>query len=65
MATSDATGQIRAGLPVIEVRHLHREPKWVSLPLTDYRPPLISAPQDEARLSSALQQASEAAASGG
>ena len=61
VATSDATGQIRAGLPVIEVRHLRREPKWVSLPFTDYCPPLISAPQDEARLSSALQQVSEAA----
>jgi CelD/BcsL family acetyltransferase involved in cellulose biosynthesis len=61
VATSDATGQIRTGLPVIEVRHLRREPKWVSLPFTDYCPPLISAPQDEASLSSALQQVSEAA----
>jgi CelD/BcsL family acetyltransferase involved in cellulose biosynthesis len=61
VTTSDATGQIQAGLPVIEVRHLHRDPKWVSLPFTDYCPPLISAPEDEARLSSALQQVSEAA----
>jgi CelD/BcsL family acetyltransferase involved in cellulose biosynthesis len=60
VTTSDATGQIQAGLPVIEVRHLHREPKWVSLPFTDYCPPLVSAPEDEARLSSALQQISEA-----
>jgi hypothetical protein len=43
----------QAGLPMIEVRHLHREPKWVSLPFTDYCPPLISAQQHEARLNSA------------
>ena len=61
MTTSDATGQIQASLPVIEVRHLHCEPKLVSLPFTDYCPPLISALQDEARLSSAVQQVSEAA----
>jgi CelD/BcsL family acetyltransferase involved in cellulose biosynthesis len=61
VAISDAAGQVRAGLPVIEVRHLRREPKWVSLPFTDHCPPLFSAPQDEARLSSAVLQASEAA----
>ena len=61
IATSDTTGKIQAGLPVIEVRHLRREPKWVSLPFTDYCPPLLSAPEDEASLSSALQEASKAA----
>ena len=61
VTTSDATGKIQAGLPVIEVRHLRREPKWVSLPFTDYCPPLISASQDEAALSSALREASTAA----
>ena len=61
IATSDATGKIQAGLPMIEVRHLRGEPKWVSLPFTDYCPPLLSAPEDEAQLSSALQQTSKAA----
>jgi CelD/BcsL family acetyltransferase involved in cellulose biosynthesis len=61
IATSDAAGKIQAGLPVIEVRHLRREPKWVSLPFTDYCPPLLSAPEQEAALSSALREASQAA----
>ncbi len=61
VATSDATGQIRAGLPVIEVRHLLGEPKWVSLPFTDYCPPLVPAPQEETDLVAALQRASKAA----
>ena len=61
VATGDATGQIRAGLPVIEVRHLLREPKWVSLPFTDYCLPLIQAPQEETDLVAALRQASKAA----
>jgi CelD/BcsL family acetyltransferase involved in cellulose biosynthesis len=61
IATSDVSGKIRAGLPVIEVRHLRGEPKWVSLPFTDYCPPLLSAPEEEASLSSALQGASRAA----
>jgi CelD/BcsL family acetyltransferase involved in cellulose biosynthesis len=61
VATSDATGQIRAGLPVIEVRHRLGEPKWVSLPFTDYCPPLVRAPQEETDLVAALQRASKAA----
>jgi CelD/BcsL family acetyltransferase involved in cellulose biosynthesis len=61
IATSDAAGKIQAGLPMIEVRHLRREPKWVSLPFTDYCPPLLSAPEQEAALSSALREASQAA----
>lgn len=61
VATSDAKGEIRAGLPVIEVRHLRGEPRWVSLPFTDYCPPLVSAPQEEAALVCAVQQASKAA----
>lgn len=61
VATSDTTGKIQAGLPMIEVRHLRREPKWVSLPFTDYCPPLLSAPEEEAALSTALQEASQAA----
>ena len=61
VTTSDATGEIRAGLPVIEVRHIRGEPKWVTLPFTDYRPPLVPAPPEETDLLGALQRASKAA----
>lgn len=66
VATTDVTGgsgiTIRAGLPVVEVRHLrYGRPKWVSLPYTDYCPPLVSAGQQEERLVAALEQASQAA----
>jgi CelD/BcsL family acetyltransferase involved in cellulose biosynthesis len=62
VATRDAAGQIRAGLPMIEVsHHLRGEPKWVSLPFTDYVPPLLAAPEEEVPLSSALEQESRAA----
>jgi CelD/BcsL family acetyltransferase involved in cellulose biosynthesis len=57
LAARDSTGAIRAGLPVVEVRHLHGERRWVSLPFTDYCPPLVSAHPEEAWLVSALQRA--------
>lgn len=57
-ATTDPTGEIRAGLPVVEVRHLHGAAKWVSLPFSDYCPPLVSAAPDEERLVTALCRAS-------
>ena len=57
----DVTGVIRAGLPVVEVRHLRSGPKWVSLPYTDYCPPLVSNRQEEEQLAAALQRASRAA----
>ena len=61
VAASDAAGEIQAGLPVIEVRHLRGEPKWVALPYTDYCPPLAPAPRGETDLVCALRQASKAA----
>jgi CelD/BcsL family acetyltransferase involved in cellulose biosynthesis len=61
VATRDAGGQIRAGLPVMEVSHFRGGPKWVSLPFTDYLPPLLAAPEEEASLCSALEQESRAA----
>jgi CelD/BcsL family acetyltransferase involved in cellulose biosynthesis len=60
VATTHASGEIRAGLPVIEVRHLRGEPRWVSLPFTDYCPPLAAAPDEEKELAGALDRASEA-----
>lgn len=61
VAVTGPAGGIRAGLPVAEVRHLRGEPKWVSLPFTDYCPPLVCDPAAEARLSAALVRASQAA----
>lgn len=60
LATSDETGVIQAGLPVVEVRNF-RGAKWVSLPYTDYCPPLAAARPAEERLTSALRLASTAA----
>jgi CelD/BcsL family acetyltransferase involved in cellulose biosynthesis len=60
VATTDAAGELQAGLPVIEVRHLGGQRKWVTLPFTDYCPPLIPAPHEETGLVCALQRASEA-----
>ena len=61
LATRDATGEIRAGLPVVEVRHLGAAPKWVSLPYTDCCPPLALAPEEQEELAAALRRASSAA----
>jgi CelD/BcsL family acetyltransferase involved in cellulose biosynthesis len=61
LITHDETGAIRAGLPVVEVRHLHTAPKWVSLPYTDYCPPLAGAQQEQEELAAALKQASSEA----
>jgi CelD/BcsL family acetyltransferase involved in cellulose biosynthesis len=61
LTVSDVTGSIRAGLPVVEVRHLRSSPKWVSLPFTDYCPPLVLTGQEEEHLVAALQRASRAA----
>jgi len=60
LAMSDDAGVIQAGLPVVEVRNA-RGAKWVSLPYTDYCPPLAAAGPEEERLASALRLASAAA----
>ena len=61
VALTDAAGAIRAGVPMIEVRHLHSTPKWVSLPFTDHCPPLVRAGEDAGQLVAALRRASRAA----
>jgi CelD/BcsL family acetyltransferase involved in cellulose biosynthesis len=61
ITTTDAAGEILAGLPVVEVRHIRGEPKWVSLPFTDYCPPLVSAREEEAGLVCAVRRAAETA----
>jgi CelD/BcsL family acetyltransferase involved in cellulose biosynthesis len=61
LVTSDVSGAIRSGLPVVEVRHLGSAPRWVSLPYTDYCPPLVLARGDEEQLAAGLRVASGAA----
>jgi len=61
VTVSDEAGEVRAGLPVVEVRHFRGGPRWVTLPFTDYCAPLVSDPQEEADLVRALEQASKAA----
>lgn len=61
LATTDEKGTILAGLPVVEVRHLVGSAKWVSLPFTDYCPPLASGPEEEERLVTVLSRASTSA----
>ena len=39
----DETGAVRAGLPVLEVKRPLGPRRWVSLPFTDYCPPLVPA----------------------
>jgi CelD/BcsL family acetyltransferase involved in cellulose biosynthesis len=61
LAVRDVSGVIRAGLPVVEVRHLRGAPRWVSLPYTDYCPPLVSTGEQEEQLVAALRRSSRAA----
>jgi CelD/BcsL family acetyltransferase involved in cellulose biosynthesis len=61
LAVSDGSGAIGAGLPVVEVRHLGGGRKWVSLPYTDYCPPLVSKREQEEELVAALRRSSRAA----
>ena len=49
-ALTGADGQLRAGAPMVAVRRLGGRPRWVSLPFTDYCPPLAASPTDEAEL---------------
>jgi CelD/BcsL family acetyltransferase involved in cellulose biosynthesis len=48
--------RVRAGLPVVETRRPFSRPRWVSLPFTDYCPPLAADPRALDALASALVQ---------
>jgi len=50
----DAAGQIVAGLPMMEIRTPVRGRRWVSLPFTDYCPPLSNDPESLERLTEGL-----------
>lgn len=43
LALQDEAGEIVAGIPVLETRSLLRRRRWVSLPFTDFCPPLGKA----------------------
>jgi CelD/BcsL family acetyltransferase involved in cellulose biosynthesis len=61
LVVRDDAGQIAAGIPVVETRPPLRPRRWVSLPFTDYCPPLAVTPAAEARLGVALDAARLAA----
>ena len=54
---ADEIGDIRAGLPIVEVHHPFRRPRWVALPFTDHCPPLVSGASDESALIQVAQDA--------
>jgi CelD/BcsL family acetyltransferase involved in cellulose biosynthesis len=57
VALNDPDGRIRGGAPMVQVRHLLGRPRWVSLPFTDYCPPLVASAEDEARLAAVMRSA--------
>jgi CelD/BcsL family acetyltransferase involved in cellulose biosynthesis len=61
MTTTDEIGTIRAGLPLVEVRHLGGRPRWVALPFTDQCSPLLSTPEEETELIRLTRDAARAA----
>lgn len=50
LALTDPSGRVTAGLPVLEVRGLTSVRRWVSLPFTDYCPPLTAEGVDRGGL---------------
>src|SRR5215218_6383759 len=54
LALSGEAGQIVAGLPVLEVRSPFGNRRWVSLPFTDYCPPLAVSDEVRERLVAGL-----------
>jgi CelD/BcsL family acetyltransferase involved in cellulose biosynthesis len=60
-AVEDEHGAITAGLPVVDVRHLAGPRRWVSLPFTDYCPPLAADDVGERALAEGMRRAAQAA----
>ncbi len=46
LGRNGAAGQLTAGIPVLEVRHPLGGRRWISLPFTDYCPPLATSDQE-------------------
>lgn len=53
-ALTGADDEVRAGAPMVAVRHLARRPRWVSLPFTDHCPPLAASLGEESELADGL-----------
>jgi CelD/BcsL family acetyltransferase involved in cellulose biosynthesis len=53
----DGDRQVAGGLPVIEIRGLRRQRRWVSLPFSDLCPPLLSEHLEAESFTMALEQA--------
>ena len=56
LMVEDAAGRVIAGLPVMEVRDLLGRHRLVSLPFTDYCPPLVGASGNPAEVAQSLVQ---------
>lgn len=54
LALKNESGRITAGLPILETRSPLGGRRWVSLPFTDYCPPLVVRREDERRLVAGL-----------
>jgi len=61
LTTTDPSGQIRTGVPMVEVRHFGGRPRWVALPFTDYLPPLVSDQDEESELAGGVREAAQQA----
>jgi CelD/BcsL family acetyltransferase involved in cellulose biosynthesis len=61
LALTDSFDQIIAGVPLLEVRRPFGPRRWVSLPFTDYCPPLATTEEAGAELVVALAAASKQA----
>src|SRR5262249_24429136 len=57
VAMTEPSGEIRAGIPMVEVRLPLRGARWVSLPFTDRVPPLLMQDGDGHALAAALARA--------
>ncbi len=56
LTLSDDAGQVVAGLPIVEVRGLLGRRRWISLPFTDYCPPLLGDGENSRDLTDVLVQ---------
>jgi CelD/BcsL family acetyltransferase involved in cellulose biosynthesis len=57
LAKLGGNGAMLGGLPVMEVRHLRRRPRWVALPFSDVCNPLLSADVSSEAFTDALDHA--------
>ena len=61
LAVSDASGELQAGLPLMEVKDPFRGRRWIALPFTDRCPPLALSDEAGRQLAAGLDAASRTA----